>query len=111
MYFEVKFICQKAIILKKVIVLNIAPNINKPINFYLQICKSKMQNPINLHFVALKGPYGETKVNPAIYQHEFSSESPETPFRELPLSDYMECNRQLSAKNINMRLILFQVPK
>lgn len=78
---------------------------------YQLIVKSKLQNTVSLRYVALRGPYGDMKVKPAIYDAEFSAESTEGPLRDLPLLDDVECNKQMSAKTINMRLILFQLQK
>ena len=75
---------------------------------YSLILKGKIQNPMLIHYIVLKGPYGDTKVNPAIYDMEFSSENLEAPFKEMPIT---ECNKALSAKSISLRLIMFQVPK
>lgn len=77
---------------------------------YQLVNKSKINQPITLHYMVLKGPYGEMKVKPAIYKHEFSSDSVETNHQDLPVIDSIECNKLLAAKTINMRLLMFQVP-
>lgn len=51
------------------------------------------------------------KVEPKIYQFEFSEHNCETPFVPLPLVDSAECNKLLASKFINLRLIMFQMPK
>jgi len=76
---------------------------------YQLVLKSKATQAVNLHFVVLKGPYGDMKVNPAIYKHEFTAESLETPYHDLPIIDSIECNKLLASKTINMRLLMFQV--
>jgi hypothetical protein len=88
------------------------PNLDtiRQISYSITI-KSKLQNPIKIHFVALKGPYGETKIDPAIYVHEFSNENSETTFNDMPIADVCECNKLLSAKTVSLRLIMFQVTK
>ena len=58
-----------------------------------------------------KGPYSDTVVTPALYQHEFTADSLETPFQSLPLVDGTECNKQLAQRVISLRLIMFQLPK
>ncbi|XP_013410757.1 cysteine and histidine-rich protein 1 [Lingula anatina] len=78
---------------------------------YQLVLKSKIQAPIDMYFIALQGPYGETKVRPIIYRHEFSDDSPETDYHILPVINSMECNKMLAAKTVNVRLILFQVQK
>lgn len=77
---------------------------------YQLVLKSKINQPLNLHYMVLKGPYGEMKVKPAIYKHEFTSESQETSHQDLPVIDSVECNKLLASKTINMRLLMFQVP-
>ena len=61
--------------------------------------------------MAVKGPFGETYVNPVIYDFEFTAETPESTYRELPLPGSTECNKLLAAKIINLRLIIAQIMK
>ncbi|WAR13293.1 CYR1B-like protein, partial [Mya arenaria] len=75
---------------------------------YQLVLKSKLTQPISLHYVVLKGPYGDMKVNPAIYRHEFTSDSLETTLHDLPIIDSIECNKLLASKTMNMRLLMFQ---
>lgn len=77
---------------------------------YQLVLKSKITQPLTLHYMVLKGPYGEMKVKPAIYKHEFSTESQETSHQDLPVIDSVECNKLLASKTINMRVLMFQVP-
>lgn len=77
---------------------------------YQLVLKSKLQQPFSIHFIALKGPYGEMKVNPVIYRHDFTAESLESKYVDLPIIDSVECNKLLASKTINLRLIIFQVP-
>jgi len=74
---------------------------------YQVILKSKLSAPLIVHFVSLKGPFGDAGINPATHQFEFNIENLETSYKELS----NDCNKLLAAKNINMRLILFQVSK
>ena len=76
---------------------------------YQLVLKSKVNQPMTVHYVVLKGPYGDTKVHPAIYKHEFTSESQETPHQDLPVIDSIECNKLLASKTINLRLLVFQI--
>lgn len=78
---------------------------------YQVILKSKIQGVVNVHYLILKGPFGEMKVNPVVYQFEFSDENSESPYHHMPLNDSAECNKLLATKAINFRLIMFQVPK
>ena len=63
-----------------------------------------------MHYMILKGPFGEMKINPAIYKFEFTAENQETDQQELPIIDTIECNKLLAAKMINLRVLMFQVP-
>jgi hypothetical protein len=65
--------------------------------------------PIRLHFLILRGPYGEMRMNPVIYEFEFSAKDMDSGFKDLPLVDSSECNKILAMKTINLRAILFQV--
>ena len=78
---------------------------------YQVVLKSKVAAPFRLHFVALKGPFGDININPAIHECEFSNENTETAFKELPIAQSTDCNKLLAAKTVNMRLIMFQVSK
>lgn len=62
-------------------------------------------------YMALRGPFGESPVMPSLYDFEFGTDAQESPYRELLLPDSTDCNRLLSAKIINLRLVLVQVPK
>nr|XP_022340793.1 cysteine and histidine-rich protein 1-like [Crassostrea virginica] len=73
---------------------------------YQLVLKGKITNPIQLKFIALKGPYGDMKVNPAIYMFEFSPENVETEYFDLPIVSSLECNKLLASKTINVRLIM-----
>lgn len=78
---------------------------------YQLILKTKIPGNLNVHYVALKGPFSEMKLEPAIYTTEFSNESSEGPYMLLPLTSSVECNKLLAAKTISIRLIMFQVQK
>lgn len=88
---------------------NPSHSIRRSMQYQLSLKSSSPANPIRLHFLLLKGPYGEMKMNPVIYEHEFSSKEPESGFKELPLVDSTECNKILAMKTISLRAILFQV--
>ncbi|XP_071957575.1 zinc finger TRAF-type-containing protein 1-B-like [Antedon mediterranea] len=79
---------------------------------YQLVLKSKISsNSIDVHFVVLKGPFGNAKIKPLIYRFDFNSDKSECPYNYLPLPDSNECNKLLSSKTINFRVIMFQVPK
>lgn len=56
-----------------------------------------------MHYLILKGPYGDMKVNPRIHRFDFTDAENESPYLPLPLPDTAECNRLLAAKAINFR--------
>ena len=59
----------------------------------------------------LYAPYDDVKISPVIYHFVFTNESNETDYVPLPIVDSVECNKLLAAKNINLRLFLFQIQK
>ncbi|KAI1229506.1 Cysteine and histidine-rich protein 1, partial [Lamprotornis superbus] len=88
------------------------PNLSckRTLSFQL-ILKSKVQSPMECSFLLLEGPYDDVKINPVIYHFVFSNESNETDYMALPIVDSVECNKLLAAKNINLRLFIFQIQK
>jgi len=78
---------------------------------YQLVLKSKPTTPISVHYLILKGPFGDMKVSPCLYRFDFTETSLESPYTLLPLKDSAECNKLLAAKAINFRLIMFQLPK
>jgi len=80
------------------------------INYQL-ILKSRASNPLDIHYLVLKGPHSNFKIKPAIYRHEFSGDTIEAPSRRLMVEDSIECNRILSHRVINVRVLMFQVSK
>ncbi|XP_064124338.1 zinc finger TRAF-type-containing protein 1 isoform X1 [Loxodonta africana] len=88
------------------------PNLSckRTLSFQL-ILKSKVNAPLECSFLLLKGPYDDVKINPVIYHFVFTNESNETDYVPLPITDSVECNKLLAAKNINLRLFLFQIQK
>jgi len=60
---------------------------------------------MSVHYLVVKGPFGDMKVNPKIYKFEFNENETETQFVTLPLPDSAECNRLLAAKTINLRYV------
>ncbi|XP_030762394.1 cysteine and histidine-rich protein 1 homolog [Sitophilus oryzae] len=78
---------------------------------YQLILKSKSTTSLNLSYIVLRGPVGDIKVKPRIYEFDFTDQNNESPYVTLPLPDTAECNRLLAAKTINLRLIMFLVSK
>ena len=81
---------------------------NRSLSYQL-VLKTKPQNAIMIRFLMLRGPHGDAEICPAVQEFEFNGENQESPFFELPLANPLECNRLLSLKIINVRLILFQM--
>ncbi|XP_053251059.1 zinc finger TRAF-type-containing protein 1 [Podarcis raffonei] len=88
------------------------PNLSckRTLSFQL-ILKSKINSPMECSFLLLKGPYDDVKINPVIYHFVFTNENNETDYVPLPIIDSVECNKLLAAKNINLRLFIFQIQK
>ncbi|XP_060521442.1 zinc finger TRAF-type-containing protein 1 homolog [Cylas formicarius] len=78
---------------------------------YQLILKTKTQTPLVLNYILLRGPIGDIKVRPRIYEFEFTDQNTESPYVMLPLPDTAECNRLLAAKTINFRLLMFLASK
>lgn len=68
--------------------------------------KSKLTSSVNVHFLILRGPFGDMKVEPHICQAEFTESNLESSFFALPLPDSAECNKLLAARTIDFRLFL-----
>lgn len=88
------------------------PNLSckRTLSFQL-ILKSKVNSALECSFLLLKGPYDDVKIKPVIQHHVFSNDANETEYALLPISDSVECNKLLAAKNINLRLFIFQMQK
>nr|XP_002736139.2 PREDICTED: cysteine and histidine-rich protein 1-B-like [Saccoglossus kowalevskii] len=80
---------------------------------YQLVLKSRVGSNCNLdvRFIVLKGPFGEMKVKPVIYNYEFTSDKYESDYNLLPLFTLGECNKLLASKTINCRIIMFQIQK
>lgn len=87
---------------------NPSQSTRRSLHFQL-VLKSRLTSPLKVYFVVLKGPFGDIRVNPAIFDFEFNNDKLETDYQELPIDDSLECNKLLASKAINLRLILFQV--
>lgn len=78
---------------------------------YQLIVKTKPSTPFVVHFLMLKGPFGDMRVDPHINQHEFTESSMESSYYALPLPDSAECNKILASRTIDFRLMLGMVSK
>lgn len=78
---------------------------------YQLILKTKTTYPLPLHYLILKGPFGDMKVQPRIHRFEFTEQDNESPYLPIPLPDTAECNKLLAAKTISFRLIMFLASK
>lgn len=65
--------------------------------------KNKPSFQLTIHYLIVKGPFGDMKVKPKIYKCDFSEEESDSPYTLLPLVDTPECNRLLATKVINFR--------
>lgn len=74
---------------------------------YQLVLKSKTHNSLQLSYLVLRGPHGDTKILSRIYEHEFDSEHMESAYRDMPVIDSGACNKLLAAKTINIRIIMF----
>lgn len=81
---------------------------NRSLSYQL-LLKAKPQNPIVIKFFLQRGPNGDADLRPAVEEFQFSGDRLETPNYELPLTNQLDCNRLLSLKAINLRLVLFQL--
>ncbi|XP_022080246.1 cysteine and histidine-rich protein 1-like [Acanthaster planci] len=78
---------------------------------YQLLLKSRISNPLAFHFMLLGGPFTDVKVRPEVYRFEFTADRTESPHHLMPLANQGDGNKLLSAKTINVRLLLFQVQK
>ena len=76
---------------------------------YQLICKNKCN--MEMKYFAIKGPFGDMEVTPQLRRHEFKDENRESDYHPVILKRISDCNRLLSAKNINLRLIMFLIGK
>ncbi|KAJ1530493.1 hypothetical protein ONE63_005391 [Megalurothrips usitatus] len=78
---------------------------------YQLILKTKTTCTLSMSFLAIHGPFGDMKVLPKVDKFDFTENENESPYVRLALQDTAECNRLLSCKAINFRLIMFLVSK
>jgi len=76
-----------------------------------QVLKTKPAVAVRLLYVALKGPFGDARMEPTTYENEFTADALEGVYRDLPITSAADVNRLISGKTINFRLILIQIQK
>ena len=75
------------------------------------ISKGKLNGPMSVEFLILRGPFGDMRVEPHLCRAEFTDTCVESAFFSLPLPDSAECNKLLAARNIDFRLMMALVSK
>jgi len=73
---------------------------------YQLIIKTKPLSPLEINFVIVKGPFGDMRLQPTIYRHEFNDQICESQYVSLALQETSECNRLLACKAISFRIWL-----
>lgn len=76
---------------------------------YQLTCKNKCN--VEMKYVAVKGPFGDIEVTPELQRFEFSDEKRESMYHPVMLTRAADCNRMLSLKTLNIRLIMFLIGK
>ena len=74
---------------------------------YQLVCRQRLSNNNQLvKFALIAGPHNNTEVNIKVNVFEFKDSELETPEYHLPLVHISDCNRLISSKVINLRLII-----
>ena len=73
---------------------------------YQLICKQRLSNNLLVKFALIAGPHNNTDVNIKVNVFEFKDSELETPEYHLPLAHISDCNRLISSKVINLRLVI-----
>ena len=76
---------------------------------YQLTCKNKCN--LEMKYVAVKGPFGDMEMIPELQRFEFADDKRESVYHPVMLKRSSDCNRLLSSKTINLRLILFLIGK
>ena len=83
---------------------------NKEISYrslnYQLICKQRLAGNLLVKFALIAGPHNHNDINIKVNVFEFKESEPETPEYHLPLVHMSDCNRLVSSKTINLRLII-----
>ena len=66
---------------------------------------------MELKYFIVKGPFGELDMLPELQRFEFMDDRRETVFHPVALKQSSDCNRLLSSKTINLRLLMFLISK
>ncbi|XP_041453949.1 cysteine and histidine-rich protein 1-like [Lytechinus variegatus] len=89
---------------------NPSHTLERRIAFQLSL-KSRITSNLVMQFMILNGPFSDAKIEPHVYRFEFTPEKTDSPYNNIPLIDSAECNKILASKTINVRVIMFQIPK
>ncbi|XP_065065089.1 zinc finger TRAF-type-containing protein 1-B-like [Rhopilema esculentum] len=76
---------------------------------YQLVCRNKCN--LELKYFAVKGPFGDMDIVPELQRFEFQEDHRESVFHPIALKTPSDCNKLLSSKTINLRLLLFLIGK
>jgi hypothetical protein len=71
----------------------------------------KGKGVFEVKYFILKGPYGDAQITPEVQRFEFREDNKDSEYHTLLLEGDGECNRLLSARTINVRLMMFLIKK
>ena len=66
---------------------------------------------MELKYFVLKGPFGDMDISPELQRFEFMDDKRESVYHPVTLKPASDCNKLLSSKSINLRLIMFLIGK
>ena len=73
---------------------------------YQLLCKQRLSSNLLVKFALIAGPYHNIDINIKVNVFEFKDSELETPEYHVPLVHISDCNRLISSKAINLRLII-----
>ena len=73
---------------------------------YQLVCKQRLSGNLLVKFALVAGPHNNTDVHIKVNVFEFKDSDLATPEYHLPLIHISDCNRLISCKAINLRLII-----
>lgn len=81
---------------------------NDAVSFcYQLVLRSAIFSPLKVEFLALQGPYSNTKISPLIYKHDFMPNICESNYHDLPLTEFNGSVQLLANPIISIRIVLF----
>uniref|UniRef100_A0A1B0G3R0 RING-type domain-containing protein n=1 Tax=Glossina morsitans morsitans TaxID=37546 RepID=A0A1B0G3R0_GLOMM len=81
---------------------------NDAVSFcYQLVLRSTIFSPLKVEFLALQGPYSNTKISPLIYKHDFMPNICESNYHDLPLTEFNGSVQLLANPIISIRIVLF----